>query len=73
MSYGIDRGTNVVFVDTTSNSGSIILPLTTDQIGRTITFQDSGQNFRINPLTLTTTGADTFDDSTTSRTFICSG
>jgi len=73
MATNINLGANVIFVDTSNSSGVINLPYTGDGIGRIITFQDIGDNFGVNPLTLATINGDTFEDRTTVRDFLFSG
>jgi hypothetical protein len=73
MATNINPGANVIFVNTTNSSGVINLPYTGDGIGRTITFQDTANNFGVNPLTLATINGDTFEDLTTVRAFSFSG
>lgn len=73
MATNVNLGANVIFVDTTNIRGTINLPYTGDGIGRVLTFQDIGNNFGVNPLTLATTNGDTFEDQTTVRDFFFSG
>lgn len=54
--------------NTTTNAGTITLPLASQIPGRVITFKDSGGNFVNKALTLTCAGADTFEDGTTTKT-----
>ena len=64
---GVNTITGLTLVDTTSSSGTITLPLTADQIGRTLIFKDKYGNFRNSSLTISTSFGDTFEDNQTTR------
>jgi hypothetical protein len=59
---------SLVLANTTTNAGTITLPPAQQIPGRVITFKDSGGNFVNKALTLTCSGADTFEDGTTTKT-----
>lgn len=57
--------TGLVVVDSRDNSGTVTLPLTSENPGRAVIFKDDFLSFRNNPLYISTTGADTFEDGST--------
>ena len=59
---------SLVLANTTTNAGTITLPPANQIQGRVITFKDSGGNFVNKALTLACSGADTFEDGTTTKT-----
>lgn len=54
-------------VDTTSGSGSLVLPETTFIVGKGIIFKDQAYNFDKSSLTIRTSGNDRFEDGTSSQ------
>lgn len=61
MAIPIDFTTGLFLADTTSVPGTVLLPLTTELQGRTITIKDVAGNCGTNALTITTTSPDTFE------------
>ena len=59
----IDKNTVVTLVDTSSYIGNINLPRTSDIANRVLIFKDSVGTFHTNPFTLSTTGGDSFENS----------
>ena len=59
---------SLILANTTTNAGTITLPPANQIQGRVITFKDSGGNFVNKALTLACSGADTFEDGTTTKT-----
>ena len=59
--------TELALINTTSNAGTINLPLASSIPGRVINFKDSIGKFGTNTLTLTTNASDTFEDGSTSK------
>jgi hypothetical protein len=57
--------TGLVVVDSRDNSGTVTLPLTSENQGRAIIFKDEFLSFGNNPLYISTSGSDTFEDGTT--------
>ena len=63
----LNLNTDLALINTTTNSGTITLPLSTSIPGRVITFKDITATFGQKTLTLTTSGSDTFEDSSTTK------
>ena len=67
MSAFFSTFTEIGLVDTRLNSGTIVLPKTTEIPYRVITLKDIYGKFATNTLTLTTQAGETFEDGTTSK------
>lgn len=65
--------TGLTLVDTTNRSGSIMLPETTEEVGRVLTFKDQMNSFPNSTLTLLTNSKDTFEDGTQEKTLNYAG
>lgn len=66
----VSTQTDVYFVDTTNQPGTIILPSTNTSAGFFLTFKDLNGTFSKNPITFQTINpAETFEDGTTEKTF----
>lgn len=65
--------TDLALINTTANSGTITLPLSTSIPGRVITFKDITATFGQKTLTLNTTNPDTFEDGGTTKVLKESG
>jgi hypothetical protein len=65
----LNLNTELALVNTTANSGTVTLPLTSLSQGRVISFKDSVGNFNNNTLTLICDGSDTFEDGTLTKVF----
>jgi hypothetical protein len=65
----LNLNTELALVNTTANSGTVTLPLTSLSQGRVISFKDSVGNFNNNSLTLICDGSDTFEDGTLTKVF----
>ena len=66
MSLQIAQTAGLVSVNTTSTAKSVDLPLTSQRQGRVITIKDAYGFANTNPITVNTTGGNTFEDGTTS-------
>ena len=60
--------TNLVFLNSAIRPGTITLPLTTTIPGRTLTLKDVTGAAAASTITIVTSGSDTFEDGTTSKT-----
>jgi hypothetical protein len=65
----LNYNTELVLINTTTNSGTITLPSAITVPGRVISFKDNAGNFNNNSLTLICDGSDTFEDGTTQKVF----
>lgn len=65
--------TGITFVDTRVKSGIILLPPTSDHIGRTLIFKDQYATFKKSTLTLSTCAGDLFEDDATTRVLDANG
>ena len=64
----LSTATNLVLLNSATRAGTITLPLTTTIPGRTVTLKDTTGAASINAITLTTSGSETFEDGTTTKT-----
>ena len=64
----LSTATNLVFLNSAIRPGTITLPLTTTIPGRTLTLKDTTGAAAASTITVTTSGSDTFEDGTTTRT-----
>lgn len=64
----LSTATNLVFLNSATRPGTITLPLTTTIPGRTLTLKDTTGAAAASTITVTTSGSDTFEDGTTSKT-----
>ena len=64
----LSTATNLVFLNSAIRPGTITLPLTTTIPGRTLTLKDVTGAAAASTITVTTSGSDTFEDGTTSKT-----
>ena len=64
----LSTATNLVFLNSAIRPGTITLPLTTTIPGRTLTLKDVTGAAAASTITVTTSGSDTFEDGTTTRT-----
>jgi len=64
MALQVPSTAGFLAVDTTT-AKNISLPLTSSRPGRILTFKDRTGNASTNPVTITTSGADTFQDGST--------
>ena len=69
----LNLNTDLALINTTTNAGTITLPLSTSIPGRVITFKDITATFGRNTLTLNTTSPDTFEDGSVSKVLRESG
>ena len=69
----LNLNTDLALIDTTTNPGTITLPLASSIPGRVITFKDITATFGKNALTLNTTNPDTFEDNSVSKVLKESG
>ena len=67
MALQIPDTAGFVTIDTTSLK-TIVLPISTDRIGRVLTFKDRNGFANLNPITLQTQGSDTFQDGSITYT-----
>jgi len=65
----LNYNTELVLINTTTNSGTITLPSAITVPGRVISFKDNAGNFNNKSLTLICDGSDTFEDGTTQKVF----
>ena len=63
----LNLNTDLALINTTTNAGTITLPLSTTIPGRVITFKDITATFGQKTLTLNTTNPDTFEDGGTTK------
>lgn len=62
--------TDVYFLNTTTRPGVVLMPSTIQNIGRFLTFKDTGGNFQRSTITFSTIqGAQTFEDNTILQTY----
>jgi Glycine rich protein len=64
----LSTATNLVFLNSATRPGTITLPLTTTIPGRTLTLKDITGAAAASTITVTTSGSETFEDGTTSKT-----
>ena len=64
----LSTATDLVLLNSAARPGTITLPLTTTIPGRTLTLKDITGAAATSTVTITTTGSDTFEDGTTSKT-----
>lgn len=64
----LSTATNLVFLNSAIRPGTITLPLTTTIPGRTLTLKDVTGAAAASTITVTTSGSDTFEDGTTTKT-----
>ena len=64
----LSTATNLVFLNSAIRPGTITLPLTTTIPGRTLTLKDTTGAAAASTITVVTSGSDTFEDGTTSKT-----
>lgn len=64
----LSTATNLVFLDSAARPGTITLPLTTTIPGRTLTLKDVTGAAAASTITIVTSGSDTFEDGTTTKT-----
>jgi hypothetical protein len=65
----VSSSTDLVFVNTITTSGVIMMPSTSAQIGRVITFKDSAGTFAQSSITFSTLMSDTFEDGSVRQTY----
>lgn len=63
----VNANTSFALIDTSSNPGVISLPSASEVPGRVLTFKDKTGTFTTHPLTLQTTGSDTFENGQTTK------
>jgi hypothetical protein len=73
MTTQLSSLTGLTLIDTTNNSGSIVLPQISSNIGRVLTFKDKSNNFSQSSVTLLTSPNDSFDNGSSSLTLSYSG
>ena len=66
MAVTPDFKTGILLLDTSDAAGIVSLPDAASLIGRTIIIKDGKQSFDTNPLTVQTSGSDTFEDGRSS-------
>ena len=64
----LSTATNLVFLNSAIRPGTITLPLTTTIPGRTLTLKDTTGAASASTITISTSGAETFEDGTTTKT-----